>query len=170
MAIEIRILTRADAAAFRALRLEALRRHPEAFGVSAEEAATADVAGFAAAMPEQPPDAIFGAWQGAALVGMAGFYALRPAKQRHKGGIWGVYVQPATRGQGLAGRLMAACIDRARTAGLDRLLLTVTLGNAAARALYDRLGFIPYGIERAALRLPDGREIDEELRALDLRG
>jgi ribosomal protein S18 acetylase RimI-like enzyme len=170
METEIRVLTTADAAAFRSLRIEALRRHPEAFGASAEDAERVDVAGFAAGMPKQAPDAIFGAFAGGALVGMAGFFAHRPAKVRHKGAVWGVYVQAAARGQGIAGRLMQRAIDQARGAGLERLLLTVTVGNAAAQALYDRLGFLPYGVERAALRLPDGRSIDEELRALDLRG
>jgi ribosomal protein S18 acetylase RimI-like enzyme len=170
METEIRVLTTADAAAFRALRIEALRLHPEAFGASVEDAERVDVAGFAAGMPKQAPDAIFGAVAAGVLVGMAGFFAHRPAKLRHKGAIWGVYVQAGARGQGIAGRLMRQAIAQARGVGLERLLLTVTTGNAAAQALYDRLGFLPYGIERAALRLPDGRSIDEELRALDLRG
>jgi len=170
METQIRVLTTADAAAFRSLRIEALRLHPEAFGASAEDAERVDVAGFAAGMPKQAPDAIFGAIAAGALVGMAGFFAYRPAKVRHKGAIWGVYVQAGARGRGIAGRLMQRAIAQARGARLERLLLTVTVGNVAAQALYDRLGFLTYGIERAALRLPDGRSIDEELRVLDLRG
>jgi len=169
MDVTIRPLTIDDATAFRALRIEALRQHPEAFGASAEEAEAVDVAGFAAGMPKQAPDAIFGAFLDAELVGMAGFFAHRAAKTRHKGAVWGVYVRKAARGRGIAGGLMEAAIAAARAAGLERLLLTVTVGNAPAQALYDRLRFTPYGMERAALRLPDGREIDEELRALDLR-
>ncbi|WP_149537985.1 GNAT family N-acetyltransferase [Siccirubricoccus phaeus] len=166
----IRILGPEDAAAFRALRIEALRRHPEAFGASAEDAETLDAAAFARMLPRQPPDAIFGGFLGGALAGMAGFFIHRPPKVRHKGAIWGVYVRAEARGQGMALRLMQAAIAQARAAGVQRLLLTVGHANAPARRLYDRLGFLPYGVERDALRLPDGRSLDEELRALDLAG
>ncbi|WP_252952107.1 GNAT family N-acetyltransferase [Siccirubricoccus soli] len=167
---EIRVLEPGDAEAFRALRIEALRCHPEAFGASAADAEALDAAAFARMMPRQPPDAIFGGLLGGELAGMVGFFLHRPPKVRHKGAIWGVYVRQAARGRGLALRLMQAAIARAREAGVQRLLLTVGHANAPARRLYDRLGFHPYGIERDALRLPDGRSFDEELRALDLSG
>ncbi|MFC7543443.1 GNAT family N-acetyltransferase [Siccirubricoccus deserti] len=165
----IRVLTTADAAAFRSLRIEALRRHRSLRCLGRGRRAHR-----CRRLRRRHAEAGAGCdlrrLRGDALVGMAGFFAHRPAKVRHKGAIWGVYVQAAARGQGIAGRLMQRAIAQARSAGLERLLLTVTVGNAAAQALYGRLGFLPYGIEQAALRLPDGRRIDEELRALDLRG
>ncbi|MDB5361713.1 MAG: hypothetical protein JWO51_3010 [Rhodospirillales bacterium] len=110
--IEIRPLTRADAAAFRMLRLEGLRLAPEAFSAAYEDEIQRGDEDFAGRIPDAPPSAIFGAFQGEALVG--------------------VYNQPA-------------------------------------RALYGAMGFEIHGVERHALRLPDGRYIDEELRVLELR-
>jgi RimJ/RimL family protein N-acetyltransferase len=49
------------------------------------------------------------------------------------------------------------------------LVLQAMVGTAnhRARRMYHRLGFVPYGIERNALRI-DGIFYDEELLALDL--
>jgi RimJ/RimL family protein N-acetyltransferase len=178
----IRPLLRREAAALRDLRLEALRLHPEAFGASFEEAERMSAAQFAAQIPEGPPDAIFGAFLGGAAVpgsgtgaapalrGMAGFFAERPAKTRHKGSLWGMYVQPAARRHGVAQALLQRVIRHAReVARLEVLRLTVVEGNAAAHRLYEAAGFETYGIERRALRLGPEHWLDEELMALDLR-
>lgn len=161
-----------EAAAFREIRLEALRLQPEAFGASVEEAEGADVAAFAAALRKAAPDAVFGAWRPgeAAPQGMAGFFAHRARKVAHKGAVWGVYVRGAARGQGIGRQLMQAAIARARGAGLETLLLTVSEGAPAARALYGSLGFVAYGTEPRGLKPGPGRYLDEMLMALDLRG
>lgn len=170
----IRQLHQGDAASFRNLRLEALRLHPEAFGSSVEEEATQTEADFAARIPREPPDAIFGAFRhdgpaAPALMGMAGLYVARKLKARHKGVLWGMYVRPAGRGQGIGAALLARAMDHARqVARVEIVQLAVVTGNRAACALYDAAGFTIYGIERRALRLSEERYLDEELRALDL--
>ena len=100
----IRAFTSAEAAAFREIRLEALRLHPDSFGADFEEESPRDAAAFAAGMPKDPPDAVFGAWLPgeAAPQGMAGLYAERRRKLAHKGHVWGVYVRKPARGHGLA--------------------------------------------------------------------
>jgi ribosomal protein S18 acetylase RimI-like enzyme len=113
--IRIRPLTKADTAAHRALRLEGLRLAPEAFSAAYEDEILRSDEEFARRIPDGPPSAIFGAFQGADLVAMTGFLVPAGRKERHKGMIWGVYVSPAGRGQGLAKRLLQAAIDRART-------------------------------------------------------
>ena len=50
--IDIRPVTRAEAPAWRALRLEALKNHPLAFMSSYEEAVKRDLADFTARIPE----------------------------------------------------------------------------------------------------------------------
>lgn len=55
-------------------------------------------------------------------------------------------VAPAARGQGIGRRLTEECILRARAAGRSHLGLHTTEMMAAARALYERMGFT---------RLPD---------------
>jgi RimJ/RimL family protein N-acetyltransferase len=47
------------------------------------------------------------------------------------------------------------------------LQLFVTAGNAPAQRLYRRMGFVPYGTERRAIRIGDVF-YDEELMAFDL--
>lgn len=157
-----------DAAAFRALRLAALAAHPEAFGSSLEEEAGIDLAVLRARLAAPPPDVLFGAFLGETLVGMAGLAVAARVKQRHKGTVWGVYVDPAQRGAGIAQALITALIDSAQAAGLGVLQLAVTVGNVPAIRLYEAAGFVRTGIEPRALRVGD-RFLDEALmvRLLD---
>ena len=166
----IRRLTQADAAAYRHLRLEALRRHPEAFSSDFATELQMSTETFAARMPS-PPGGLFGGFvgngTGEMLGGMAGLVVQPRAKLRHKGLLVGMYVAPLHRRSGLARALVRQVIDHARAAGLHVLQLGVTVGNEPARRLYRQLGFHPYGVERDALCV-DGRFLDEELMALRL--
>jgi RimJ/RimL family protein N-acetyltransferase len=51
--------------------------------------------------------------------------------------------------------------------GLERLLLTVAVGNVAAHSLYRALGFQTYGVEPSALKF-DGATVDDALMCLPL--
>lgn len=89
-------------------------------------------------------------------------------KQRHKTEFWSVYLVPEHRGSGLARAMLERAIAEARTLGFEAAVLTVVSHNAGAIRLYGSLGFVPYGLERQALKLPDGRYCDEVLMQLDL--
>jgi ribosomal protein S18 acetylase RimI-like enzyme len=158
-----------DAAAFRAVRLEALRLHPDHFGASFEEEAALDEAEFARRLGAAPPAAVLGAFHGGALAGIAGLMVFGAARLRHKGLVWGVHVRPAARRGGLGRALMAGLAAQARAHGIEQLQLGVAVDNAPARALYAACGYVPYGLEPAALRLGPGRYIDEVLMLRDLR-
>ena len=165
----IRPLTKADAAALRALRLEGLREAPEAFSAAYEDEVQLSDEDFAARIPDVPPSAIFGAFKDQALVAMTGLLVHTGRKERHKGMVWGVYVSPSGRGLGLAKQLLDVAIAHARTIeGVEILQLGVGVHNEPAKAIYTAAGFEVYGVERGALRLETGRYIDEELRMLDL--
>jgi ribosomal protein S18 acetylase RimI-like enzyme len=164
--IAVRALQAEDAAQWRRLRLEALRTCPTAFAMSYEESSLQDLAAFASLIP--PPDGpnvLFGAFHGDVLSGSAGFRVYPTLKQRHKGQLWGVYVDPSRRGRGAGAALVRAVIERARM-HVAVLQLSVQIDNAPARALYRQLGFVPYGVERRALRYA-GKDYDDELMALD---
>ena len=166
--IRIRPLTRDDGPAFKALRLEALQLASPAFSSAYEDEVRQSDETFFARIPA-PPSAIFGAFDGETLVAMTGLMIQAGRKQRHKGMIWGVYVTPTARGQGLAKRLLDAAIAQARTVdGVELLQLGVGVDNEPATRLYAAAGFEIYGIERKALKLADGRYVDEELRVLEL--
>ena len=162
----VRELGEDDAAAFRRVRLDALRLHPEAYAASYEDEAHLNEAQFAERLTA-PGLTRFGGFAGDELVGLVGLH-LRPGlKERHKASLFSMYVAASHRRSGLAQDLVATVIDRAREAGALELQLFVTVGNAPAQRLYRRMGFVPYGIERRAIRIGDVF-YDDELMALDL--
>jgi hypothetical protein len=83
-----------DAAAFQALRLEALAAHPCAFAATREEEAGQSLLDVAVHLERQP---VFGGFADGRLIGIAGFAIPAPAKKRHKGLLWGVYVREGRR-------------------------------------------------------------------------
>jgi ribosomal protein S18 acetylase RimI-like enzyme len=91
------------------------------------------------------------------------------AKRRHKVEVWNVYLAPEHRGSGAARAMMVRAIAEARARGFEAMVLGVTGEAEGARRLYGSLGFVTYGIEPRALRLPDGRAFDDRLMQLDLR-
>jgi GNAT superfamily N-acetyltransferase len=166
--IEIRPVRADDAEAWRALRLQALKQEPASFAASYEEAARTDPEAFAASIPAPGgPNVLFGLYLDGALEGAAGFVVQAGLKRRHKGLLWGVYVRPAWRGRGFAKALVERVIGHAR-GQVALLQASVTVGADAARRAYLALGFRPYGLEPAALRV-DGVDFDEELLWIDFR-
>ena len=55
--------------------------------------------------------------------------------------VFDVYVAEARRGRGYARAAMLLAEDEARRRGFDRMDLNVFAGNAAARSVYDSLGY-----------------------------
>ncbi len=159
----IRPLGSPDLPLYRPVRLEALRRHPEAFATSFEEERDNDQA----RMIGEYPSLTLGGFMRDQLVATAGYVVSPRIKQRHRGHVVGVYVAAPARGSGLAPALLDRLIHEARSTGLLILTLSVTVGNIAARRLYLRAGFTPYGMEPLGLRI--GTQLfDEELMFLRL--
>jgi ribosomal protein S18 acetylase RimI-like enzyme len=168
--LELRLLTPADAVAFRDTRLRALQEEPTAFTSSTEEFSHQTLDKIAARFRSDPTESfMLGAFQDRGLVGLVGFYRETQLKLRHKGTIISLYVAPEARGQGLGRALMRDAIRRVRDIeGLENLLLGVMITQTAARQLYESLGFVVYGREVRALCI-DGQYYDEEFMTLDLR-
>lgn len=171
--MDIRLLTEADVVTFWALRLRALREEPEAFGSSYEEQRERPLE--VARQRLRPADAedgsfVLGAFaSNGSLAGMVGVRREDGAKMRHTAEIWGMYVVPVARGRGVGHALLHGAIAGARLiTGLERLVLAVVTTQPAAIALYRRNGFVRFGSEPRALKLPDGRYLDEDLMVLSL--
>ena len=167
---ELRLLTPADAAAFRDIRLRALQEEPTAFTSSTEEFSHQTLDKIAARFRGDPAESfMLGAFQNRQLVGLVGFYRGTALKQRHKGSVISMYVAPEVRRQGLGRALMRDAIRHVRNiTGVEQLLLGVMVTQTAARQLYESLGFVVYGREVRAVKV-DEQYYDEEFMVLDLR-
>jgi GNAT superfamily N-acetyltransferase len=153
-AVTIRAARETDVSAFRDLRLEALRDHPESF--SADYAAN-----LARPLDEWmdrlrfgergDAETIYFATHAEKLIGMSGIVRGASPKTRHGAMLWGVYVQPDWRGFHIADGLITACLEWARASGVQLVKLGVVTTNAAAIRCYTRLGFTVYGVEPRAI-------------------
>lgn len=165
---EIRRLRRADADAYDSIRAEMLRRHPEAFGDSLAEHRARGLASVRRRLEGGEETQVFGAFDGARLVAVAGFFRESSRKARHVATIWGVYTRPAARGRGLSAALIRRALDVLRPLGVDLVTLDVGSRNRPAICVYEALGFRKTGTLPRALRV-GGRDHDEDRMVLDLR-
>jgi RimJ/RimL family protein N-acetyltransferase len=145
----LRTLTASDVSEFVRLRLEAVKNAPVAFHESVQEVKNRS--------PEQNTDIlsdhgrgdfVMGAFDAESLVGMAGFSRAVPEKTAHKGTIWGVYVSPQYRQQGIGAALLEAVVDRAfNELGIKQIMLGVAAQSTGANRLYEAAGFRRFGVE-----------------------
>ncbi len=159
MGIEVRRLAEDDAEIFRAIRLEALERHPETFQATYESAADLPLDAFKQRLRQY---ALFGGFKDGKLRGIVGFFPLKNPKIGHKGILWGMYVAEEARGTGLAEAMVEAVVAYAR-GKVEQIVISVIADNDRAKRFYKRMGFEPYGFERRALKI-DGQYYDEEFR------
>jgi len=155
---EIRLLTCADAPAYRDIRLEGLLRNPEAFASTFEDERDRPLDWFSERIAQSQ---IFGAILVQDLVGVVGLRPHADAKQRHKAMIWGMYVRREARQYGIGKRLIEAAVTHAST-HVEQLQLAVVTENETARRLYAKAGFIEYGHQINALK-HGGRYYDDIL-------
>jgi ADP-ribose pyrophosphatase YjhB (NUDIX family)/ribosomal protein S18 acetylase RimI-like enzyme len=155
----VRRLMADDAPPYRALMLEAYERHTEAFSSSAAERAALPLSWWEARLAggDDAPQRVIGAWRGDRLAGVAGLSFETGAKLRHKATLFGMAVAEDFRRQGIGEALVQAVLAEAQAHPGTRLVqLTVSDGNRAARALYERCGFAVFGIEPRAVAVGDG--------------
>jgi GNAT superfamily N-acetyltransferase len=120
----IRELTGGDVDAYVELRRRALLDVPLAFSASPEDDFVGSVEAVREQLARAPEWTIYGAFM-PELAGVAGVFRDRRIKAAHKAHIWGVYVQTAHRGHGIAAQLLAAAVQHARSlAGVTWVQLT----------------------------------------------
>jgi ribosomal protein S18 acetylase RimI-like enzyme len=153
--ITIRRLLREDASQYREFRLEALREWPSAFTSSYGEEIAKPVEATADRLTSSQ-NVMLGAFDGAALVGIAGLAMEERRQVRHKATLVGMAVAKAAGGRGIGKELVSKILDAAIAAGVRQVGLTVSEGNAAAVRLYESCGFEEWGRE------PDAVILDEQ--------
>jgi RimJ/RimL family protein N-acetyltransferase len=150
----------ADLGAYKRLRDEGLRLHPDAFD--------ADIESERARPPESYLGRIglseslggtflLGAWIDRELVGMIGLERQPLQKLRHMAELNSMMVHPQHTGLGIGLQLVHAAIVEARQAiGLEQIVLRVSTSSVSAIRLYERAGFQACGVLPHAIRLVDG--------------
>jgi GNAT superfamily N-acetyltransferase len=148
--LDFRLLTEKDVSTFRALRLEGLRDNPLAFGGDYEEETLFSDAYFLHLLKDCR---WFGLWHKGRLAGTAALRFFQPVKFRHRGEMWGMYVQPVLRGNGTADWFMTALLSTARQNGIEQIELHVVEPNVHARRFYQKHGFTEIGRMQKAFKL-----------------
>ncbi len=162
---KIKRIPPSDADLYRELRLEGLKDTPEVFGASYSDESTKASSYYYEVLTN---NIVFGAYSNRdTLVGIAGLAIPLKEKLKHKGMLWGMYIKPEARGNGLAKCLISQIIETAKQT-TEELLLTVVTSNTSAISLYKKLGFVEYGREPRALKIQDCY-YDEILMRLPLK-
>lgn len=158
-ALNLRRLRTSNASAFREIRSEGLRLHPDAFGASFAEEQSQALERVADRLENGH---VMAAVADDAIAGVIGLACSRAEKTRHIGLIWGLYVRPSWRRSGVARRLLEAVISDARQihpqawmSDLRSLRICVEANNRAAIDLYEALGFRAWAVEKQALLVGD---------------
>ena len=157
--MEIRRVRPDEWRALKALRLRALASDPDAFGGRLEDAVEHDDDLWRARTSRDPGEGVsYVADRDGVLIGMA---VGAPAPDHAEAaGLFGMWVAPEARGQGIGGALVDAVAGWARSVGYERIGLGVTMTNTSAMAFYERKGFADLG-ERLPLR--EGSELEMQL-------
>ncbi len=152
-----------DAAAYRALRLEGLLRHPPAFGSDHDQSAALPEAHWRQRVADGaggPSGVLYLAEAGGQLIGSAAVACESSPKLRHGGLLVGVYLRDEWRGLRLADALVEACVAWAAAQGMRALRLNVLTENTPAIRCYVRCGFAVYGVDPEVIAW-GGRYYDE---------
>jgi RimJ/RimL family protein N-acetyltransferase len=152
--MSIQRLVPTHAAEYRALMLEAYALHPDAFTSSAAERTALPLSWWESRLDEDPLslELVLGAFHEGRLAGVAGLSFQAREKARHKATLFGMYVPARARNLGLGRLLVQAALAQAKARpGVKLVQLTVTQGNRAAQTLYEKCGFVQFGLEPFAV-------------------
>lgn len=152
--MKIERLDASHAAAYRALMLDAYASHPDAFTSSADERALLPFSWWEERLSGDADalSIVIGALENEMLAGVVGVLFESRQKLRHNASIFGMYVSPAERKRGVGAALVHAALTHARARPFVRTVnLTVTEGNRSAERLYERCGFVRWGLQPRAV-------------------
>ncbi len=137
--IDIRPLTAADWQMFRAIRLRALATEPGMYGGNHADAA-AQPQDWWEGLAQSEASQVFGAWQGATMVGLIGAFAWWEDLDRQTAFIGMLFVDRVMRGRGISTRLLRVALEWSRSR-FRSAVVSHRASNLASRAAILRLGF-----------------------------
>jgi RimJ/RimL family protein N-acetyltransferase len=165
--IVIQPLTAHDAEAFRSLRLRAILDTPASLWTTYEEESRASSKAVIERIRATEYQVVFGAFHDRELIGLTGLRRESLAQVSHKAMLWGVLVDSAWRGRGIARKLLETAIAHARDTKVLQIHLCVHTENVQAETLYRSFGFEENGLEPRAIRIGN-RFYDERRMVLRL--
>lgn len=158
--VRIARISAADLGAYKHLRDEGLRLHPDAFDadLESEQARPPESYLWRLGMSETLGGTfLLGAWEGRDLIGMIGLDRMTQSKLRHCAELSSMMVHPRHTGQGIGISLVQAAITEAQQAiGLEQIVLRVSTSSSSAIRLYERVGFQACGVLPHAIKLIEG--------------
>jgi ribosomal protein S18 acetylase RimI-like enzyme len=131
-----------DWQAYRTVRLAMLRDSPAAFGSTLAQASRKKEQHWRQRLTD---NVVFLARVGGAAAGSAIYSTSIRVSDPGDCGLYGMWVDPRFRAAGVGRALVDAVVEQARASGKNRVVLHVMVGNAPARDLYLRAGFLPTG-------------------------
>lgn len=137
--ISYRKLLPTESKIYRAIRLESLKKFPESFGATYQEALSIEKFRMESDIEEQTPERfVFGAFEQQELVGICTFVK----NENGTGSIYQMYVKKEFQGKNIGQGLIEAVISEAcqKFNGIE-IILEVTPGNDKAYNLYRKIGF-----------------------------
>lgn len=153
---KIRIMNSQDLNQFYDLRYMALEISPHSYGNHLEIWQKSSKEGVLSMLQDSASDSdnyILGSFQEQQLTGMLGLIRERKLNVAHKGTLWGFFVSPEYRNQGVGTQLVKEGLNLAqRMKDLNHLRLIVTEIDEIAKKIFEAQGFQSYGIEEAGLK------------------
>lgn len=137
--INVRVLGEEEWSEYRAVRLRALKESPEAFVASAQEEEAYDEARWRDRMNRSRR---LLAEEGGTVLGVASVGSHK-VPDAGVGELFGLWVDPARRGSGVARKLLEAAAAQARSDDLKQLIYWVGTDNGRAVAFASSFGFRP---------------------------
>ncbi len=161
--MKARALAAEDLSALAELRLDGIRRFPQAFLLTEAEARESD----ANLLGWITSGNALGLFDGKRLIGFAGLRAMGFSMAEHRSHLGPFYVAPDHHGTDAADTLLAFACDLARSRGALQVELYVASPNRRARNFYARNGFVVRGQAPRAV-IQDGAYIDDFFMVCDL--
>lgn len=140
--IHVRLFTPDEWPLYKAIRLEALQSDPHVFGSShAKESADPD-SRWQDGLRDPQTVAIFGVFDGDALIGMTGIKLLRDDPAGLTAKLWGSWIKPAARSRGVSIPMYRARLDWAAAhPTVKRVIVSHRQSNAASMRANQKHGF-----------------------------
>jgi ribosomal protein S18 acetylase RimI-like enzyme len=160
--MDMRLLSKSDSVLWKTIRLEALLNYPENYLSSYEEERLRSEKQWEEVIEQNK---IYGLFVDGQLVSTVSLSPKTAFKHQHKGEIWGIYTKPAFQGRGFAYQLLAYVLEQAQKY-LELCYLTCTTTNQVAFGIYQKIGFVTYGVELKSIYV-NKQYYDEYLMAID---